>query len=77
MIRYKSIFSEQTDKEEYKIDPEIKKIINQLKNDNFGNEDQRKKFLQLITKLAISSDKEARKFIKAIGNFCSDYIINE
>lgn len=48
-------------------------LIRRLKNEQFRNGEQRKDFIQIITQLALSSDAEARKVIKAIGDFMSSY----
>jgi len=73
MIRYKSIFSEQEDEsEEYKIDSKVKKIIQTLRDNNYGNEDSRKELLHLLTSLHNTKDKTARKIFRAIGDLFTE-----
>lgn len=48
-------------------------LIRRLRDEQFRNGDQRKEFIQIITQLALSSDAEARKVIKQIGDFMSNY----
>jgi hypothetical protein len=73
MQRYKFQILEQED--EYKPNKEIIKLISRLRDEDFGNKEQRQSFVKIVTQLALSSDVEARRFIKELGNFCSDYIM--
>jgi len=52
----------------------IKEILQTLQNDSFGNEGQRKAFVDLLSSLHNSSDKTARKVFKLLGDYCSDMI---
>lgn len=47
---------------------QINEIIEQLKNGKFSNIENRIEFLKLILPLALSTDKRARKIIKAMGD---------
>jgi hypothetical protein len=73
MKKYKSQLIEQDD--EYKPNKEIIKLISRLRDEDFGNKEQRQVFVKIVTQLALSSDVEARRFIKELGNFASDYIM--
>ena len=55
-------------------DGKIKEILQTLQNDSFGNEGQRKAFVDLLSSLHNSSDKTARKVFKLLGDYCSDMI---
>ena len=57
------------------LDNEVISLISSLRDERFANEDQRQKFVQIITKLALSNDAEARRFVRELGNWCSDYIM--
>lgn len=56
---------------------EITELIKILKNDNFGNAEKRKEFVKIISQIALSNDPEARRVIKALGKFMSDYKIKD
>jgi uncharacterized secreted protein with C-terminal beta-propeller domain len=54
---------------------ELVKLIGRLRDEDFGNKEQRQEFVKIITQIALSTDEEARRFIKKIGNFASDYLM--
>ena len=56
---------------------EIQELIKVLKDDNFGNAEKRKEFVKIVSQIALSNDPEARKVIKALGNFMSTYQISD
>lgn len=59
---------------------DVDSIIKQLQDTKFSNEQTRKYFVNLIVQLASMPDKKARKVIKGMGDFMSDYtteIIND
>jgi len=72
MERYIKEFIEQS---ENKPDKEVINLINRLRDEKWSNEDQRKEFCKIITQISLHSDSEARRFIKELGNFCSDYLM--
>lgn len=47
---------------------EAKEIITILRDESFGNENQRKRLLNLLTSLFDISHKDARTFFKKLGN---------
>lgn len=49
-----------------------KEIISILTDENFGNENQRKKFVDLITSLFNIADSDARRFIRELGKACTN-----
>ena len=49
-----------------------KVLIDILKNENFAKEEQRKKFVDIITSLFNLKDKEARLFFKKLGQACTE-----
>lgn len=52
---------------------DVDSIIKQLQDTKFSNEQTRKYFVNLIVQLASMPDKKARKVIKGMGDFMSDY----
>lgn len=56
-------------------------LINYLKDNRASNRESRAEFAKKIFELALSSNPEARKFIKKVSMFCSfygdDYSISE
>jgi len=52
---------------------DVDSIIKQLQDTRFSNEQTRKYFVNLIVQLASMPDKKARKVIKGMGDFMSDY----
>ncbi len=71
MERYKSQIFEQEDEP----NEEVISLIDKLRTESFGNADQRKKFCGIITQISLHDDIIARRFIKDLGNFCSNYIM--
>jgi len=70
---YKRLFNEQFDTEENSdVRKKTKELLTSLRDENFGNHDQRKKFVHLIVGLSLSPDPIARKAIKRIGDFFTD-----
>lgn len=70
-------FIEQTDKEDEEekeiiFDKRVSAIIKDLRDSNFCNEEQRKKFLDLISSLHNSKDPRARYTFKRLGQVLSD-----
>lgn len=63
--------------EEAKERKQIMKVISSLKDNDFYNKETRKDFIKLVTHLALSTDKEARKVVKKISDFMSEYEITE
>ena len=61
-----------TKREDILEEQEAKDLISILKNENFGNEDQRKKFVDVVTSLLNMKEKEARQFFKKLGDACTD-----
>lgn len=51
----------------------VSDIIERLKIEDFGNEEQRLAFSALIHELAISKNPEARKYIKELGKIMSNW----
>ena len=51
---------------------QVKELIGILKVESFGNEDQRKRMLDVLTSLLTIKDKEARKIFKKVGEFFTD-----
>jgi hypothetical protein len=52
---------------------EVAAIIDQLKDERFGNDMQRKKFAQQLIILANKKDQRIRKLFKHLGNSMTDY----
>jgi hypothetical protein len=78
MKKYKRHFPEQ----EYKSwlnanhpDDEVMGMIGRLRDERFASEEQRQQFIKIITQLALSNDAEARRFIRELGNWCSNYMM--
>lgn len=70
-------FIEQSDKEdeeekEFIFDKAISKILKTLRDETFSSEEQRKKFLDLISTLHNSKDPRARYTFKRLGQVLSD-----
>ena len=74
-MRFK-INEDDFDTDESEVVSEIQKLILALQKDSFGNADKRKEFVKLISQIALSNDPEARRVIKALGNFMSSYKIS-
>lgn len=55
---------------------EVAGLIKVLGDEKFGNEDQRKKFVDILTSLMVMKDKNARSFIKKLGDACT-YLAHE
>jgi hypothetical protein len=49
-----------------------KTIIELLQKEKFSNQKQRARFIDLITSLFGVDDKDSRKFMKMLGNACTD-----
>jgi hypothetical protein len=70
MKRYIRQFKEQEDNE---TNERVIELINQLRDENWTNEEQRKKLVPIISEIALHTDKEARSFIRELGKWCKDY----
>jgi hypothetical protein len=66
MTQYKSKYNEQLE------DSEVAEIVRMLRDENFGNDAQRRKFVKLIINLFHINSKEARLFFKRLGNYCTE-----
>jgi hypothetical protein len=64
---YTRYFKEQESDIESKFDKKVDSIIKILRDEDFSNEDQRKKFIDLLTSLHSSSDPRARQTFKLLG----------
>lgn len=56
-------------------DESVMSMIGKLRDENFGNADQRKSFAQIITQLTLSNDPEARRFVRELGKWCTSYLM--
>jgi len=66
---YKGTLKEETEKIEEMVDnEEVAGIIAKLRDESFGNEEQRKKMVDLLTSLMMCKDASARKLFKDVGN---------
>lgn len=65
MKRYKKKLSEQLNQLD---NEQIEDLISQLKDGKFSNISDRIEFIKVILPLALSTDKRARKIIKAMGD---------
>lgn len=61
--------SSEENEEEYN----TQELIDYLKDNRATNRDMRAEFAKTIFELALSSDPEARKFIKKVSSFCAYY----
>ena len=55
----------------------IENMIQGLKDESFGNKEQRQKFASSIFELCMSPDPTARKVIKYLGDMMTDYEYEE
>jgi len=70
---YKGTLKEETEKIEEMVDnEEVAGIIAKLRDESFGNEEQRKKMVDLLTSLMMCKDASARKLFKMVGSALSD-----
>ena len=60
------------DKPEDKFDKRVEEILITLRDNNYGNADSRREFIDLITTLHNSNDPGSRKTFKELGNFFTD-----
>lgn len=75
-MKFKKLTEEEMNDIQKEREIESKKVqewIEYLKNNRANNADGRAEFAKTIFQLALSSDKEARKFIKKISMFCQFY----
>ncbi len=50
----------------------VVELLSVLKNEKFGNDDQRKRMIDILTSLFTVKDKDARKIFKRVGEFFTD-----
>lgn len=68
---YRRYFKEQKELPDW-IDSKVTNILKILRDEDFQNEDARKKFIDLITSVYNSKDKRARLLFKKLGNFLTE-----
>lgn len=71
MNRYIKKYVEQTEDEGP--NERVVELINQIRDENWTNEEQRKKLVPIISEIALHTDKEARAFIRELGKWCKEY----
>lgn len=63
-------FEKKTDAEK---EEEVKDAIEMLKDESFGNAEQRKKMAKVMYKICNSKDGDAKKFVSEIGKVMSNW----
>lgn len=69
--KYKSFFEDDESLDD-KFDKKVDSILKTLRDEDFTNEEQRKKFIDLLSSLHNSKDPRARKAFKHMGQLFTE-----
>ena len=74
--RYIRFYQEDEDQNDNGIpdwfEDKVTDILQVMKDEDFGSEEQRKSFIDLLSTLHNSKDKRARRVFKLLGNYMTD-----